>query len=115
MTNGVYTARIYGRWKRRGGSVGHVQAEQGYDPAGCQRSYHAPKDGWGLLYAIQSIVPGIPVILTSGYNQNHVMNGDHKEQSQSFLSKPVQVGRPSRGDCPCAELPKILNLRNLGR
>ncbi|MFA6012326.1 MAG: PAS domain-containing protein [Desulfobacteraceae bacterium] len=47
-------------------------------------------DGWGLLDAIRSIVPGIPVILTSGYNQNHVMNGDHKEQPQSFLSKPYR-------------------------
>ncbi len=48
-------------------------------------------DGWGLLDAIRRIAPDFPVILNSGYHQNHVMTGDHKEQPQCFLHKPYRL------------------------
>ncbi|MHB8829110.1 MAG: hybrid sensor histidine kinase/response regulator [Syntrophales bacterium] len=45
-------------------------------------------DGWKLLEALWQIAPGMPVILTSGYDQTQVMAGDHKKLPQAFLGKP---------------------------
>lgn len=48
-------------------------------------------DGWGTLTALRTIAPHIPVILASGYDEAHVMTGDHPEQPQAFLHKPYQL------------------------
>jgi PAS domain S-box-containing protein len=45
-------------------------------------------DGWATLEALRQLAPGIPVILTSGYDQSHVMAGDHPQLPQAFLRKP---------------------------
>lgn len=45
-------------------------------------------DGWETLTALRQIKPGLPVILASGYDKEHVMAGDHLELPQNFLSKP---------------------------
>ncbi len=45
-------------------------------------------NGWETLAALRQLVPGIPVILASGYNEARVMEGNHPEQPQAFLSKP---------------------------
>ena len=45
-------------------------------------------DGWKFLEALWKIAPGMPVILTSGYDQTQVMGGDHKKLPQAFLGKP---------------------------
>ncbi len=47
-------------------------------------------DGWATLTALRQIVPGIPVILASGYNEEEVMEGDHPELPQAFLGKPYR-------------------------
>ena len=47
-------------------------------------------DGWETLAALRKLAPGIPVILTSGYDQARVMAGDHPEWPQVFLGKPYQ-------------------------
>ena len=47
-------------------------------------------DGWETLAALRKLAPGIPVILASGYDQAHVMAGDHPECPQAFLHKPYQ-------------------------
>jgi len=45
-------------------------------------------DGWETLAALRILVPGIPFVLTSGYDKDHVMAGDHTEWPQVFLKKP---------------------------
>jgi CheY-like chemotaxis protein len=48
-------------------------------------------DGWDTLAALRRLVPGIPVILSSGYGKDHTMADHHPEQPQLFLSKPYQI------------------------
>ena len=45
-------------------------------------------NGWEALTALRKLQPDIPVILASGYDKAHVMEGDHPELPQAFLSKP---------------------------
>jgi CheY-like chemotaxis protein len=45
-------------------------------------------DGWQTLAAMRKLSPGIPVILTSGYDEADVMAADNTEQPQAFLAKP---------------------------
>jgi PAS domain S-box-containing protein len=47
-------------------------------------------DGWETLAALRKLAPGIPVILTSGYDRAQVMAGDHAEWPQAFLGKPYR-------------------------
>ncbi len=48
-------------------------------------------DGWETLTALRQLTPGIPVILASGYSETEVMERDHLELPQAFLSKPYQI------------------------
>jgi CheY-like chemotaxis protein len=48
-------------------------------------------DGWETLAALRKLVPGIPVILASGYSEAQVMAGEHAEMPQAFLSKPYTL------------------------
>lgn len=48
-------------------------------------------NGWEVLTAIRKLAPGVPVILTSGYDLARVMSGDHTELPQAFLSKPYTL------------------------
>jgi PAS domain S-box-containing protein len=52
-------------------------------------------DGWATLTALRLLAPDIPVILSSGYSEAHVMAGDHPELPQAFLSKPCRLGELS--------------------
>jgi CheY-like chemotaxis protein len=45
-------------------------------------------DGWETLAALRRLAPGIPVILSSGYDLKQVMTGNHPELPQVFLEKP---------------------------
>jgi len=47
-------------------------------------------NGWETLTALRQLAPGIPVILSSGYNEADVMAGNHAELPQVFLSKPYE-------------------------
>ena len=47
--------------------------------------------GWATLTALRKLKPGIPVILASGYDKSHVMEGDHPELPQAFLGKPYSL------------------------
>ncbi|MFZ2956783.1 MAG: response regulator [Candidatus Ozemobacteraceae bacterium] len=47
-------------------------------------------NGWETLTALRQLAPGIPVILTSGYSEAQVMEGDHPELPQAFLGKPFR-------------------------
>jgi CheY-like chemotaxis protein len=47
--------------------------------------------GWETLTALRQLAPGLPVILASGYDQAKVMEGDHLELPQAFLSKPFAL------------------------
>jgi two-component system, cell cycle sensor histidine kinase and response regulator CckA len=48
-------------------------------------------NGWETLAALRRLAPAVPVILASGYNEAHVMAGDHPELPQAFLGKPYQI------------------------
>ena len=48
-------------------------------------------NGWETLTAMRKLKPGIPVILASGYDKAHVMEGDHPELPQAFLAKPYNL------------------------
>ena len=48
-------------------------------------------NGWETLTVLRKLVPGIPVILASGYDKAHVMAGDHPELPQVFLGKPYKL------------------------
>ncbi|MBU1566056.1 MAG: PAS domain S-box protein [Proteobacteria bacterium] len=45
-------------------------------------------NGWETLIALRQIVPGIPMILASGYSEEQVMERVHSERPQFFLGKP---------------------------
>ena len=47
-------------------------------------------NGWETLAALRAIRTDIPVILSSGYDEAHVMADNHSEQPQAFLHKPYQ-------------------------
>ena len=48
-------------------------------------------DGWETLAALRSLLPGIPVVLSSGYDEAQVMAGEHPERPQAFLGKPYRL------------------------
>lgn len=48
-------------------------------------------DGWETLSALRQLAPGIAVILSSGYDQDEVMVGDHCEWPEFFLGKPYDL------------------------
>ena len=45
-------------------------------------------NGWETLAALRKIKPDLPVILSSGYDETHAMEGDYRELPQAFLQKP---------------------------
>ena len=47
-------------------------------------------NGWETLHALRKISPQIPVILSSGFLQENVMNEHHTEIPQAFLQKPYE-------------------------
>ena len=47
-------------------------------------------NGWETLKALRALDPDIPVILASGYDEAHVMSGEHPELPQAFLHKPYR-------------------------
>ncbi len=47
-------------------------------------------NGWQTLTALRRLSPGIPVILSSGYDEAQALLGDHPERPQVFLHKPYQ-------------------------
>ncbi len=47
--------------------------------------------GWETLTALRRISPSVPVILTSGYDEAHVMAEENDEQPQAFLAKPYRL------------------------
>ncbi len=50
-------------------------------------------DGWETLTALRSVIPGLPIVLASGYDQSQVMTGEHAEWPQTFLHKPYQLAK----------------------
>jgi CheY-like chemotaxis protein len=48
-------------------------------------------NGWETLAALRSLSPGIPVILSSGYDEDQIMAGEHAELPQAFLGKPYRL------------------------
>ena len=48
-------------------------------------------NGWDTLAALRKLSPTVPVILTSGYDEAHVMAEERDEQPQAFLAKPYSV------------------------
>jgi signal transduction histidine kinase/ActR/RegA family two-component response regulator len=48
-------------------------------------------NGWETLTALRQLMPGIGVILASGYSEAQAMEGDHPERPQVFLHKPYEV------------------------
>ena len=47
--------------------------------------------GWDTLAVLQKLAPGVPVILTSGYDEAHVMADGYDERPQGFLGKPYGI------------------------
>ena len=47
-------------------------------------------NGWEILVALRKLSPGIPMILSSGYDEEQVLINDHPERPQAFLHKPHQ-------------------------
>ncbi len=48
-------------------------------------------NGWETLSALRQLAPQLPVILVSGHEKVHVMQGDHAERPQAFLKKPFEL------------------------
>jgi CheY-like chemotaxis protein len=47
--------------------------------------------GRETLAALRKLSSDIPVILSSGYDEAHVMTGEHAEWPQAFLGKPYRL------------------------
>ena len=52
-------------------------------------------NGWETLTALRKLSPGIAVILSSGYDKEQALAGDHPEWPQAFLGKPYQFNELS--------------------
>ncbi len=50
-------------------------------------------DGWETLSALRRLAPALPIILTSGYDEAHVMASLRDDRPQAFLSKPFTIER----------------------
>ncbi len=48
-------------------------------------------DGWETLATLRSLKPGIPFVLSSGYDKEQAMAGKHAILPQAFLNKPYQL------------------------
>ena len=48
-------------------------------------------NGWETLAALRAISPAIPVVLSSGFEEGYVMEGEHEEKPQAFISKPYNI------------------------
>jgi len=48
-------------------------------------------NGWETLAALRTFRRDLPVILSSGYDEAQVMQGDHSEHPQAFLHKPYRL------------------------
>lgn len=48
-------------------------------------------DGWDTLTALRKMAPDLPVILSSGYDEGSVMDGEHAELPQGFIKKPFDL------------------------
>jgi PAS domain S-box-containing protein len=48
-------------------------------------------NGWEALAAMRKLSPDIPVILSSGYDEAHVMADEHPERPNAFLGKPYRL------------------------
>ena len=66
------------------------------------------RDGWKTLAALLALRPGLPVVLTSGYDEAQAMQGEHAEQPQVFLHKPFQMAELR------SALHAAMNLNNVG-
>ncbi len=53
-------------------------------------------DGWETLAALRRLSPALPIVLTSGYDEAHVMANMQDERPQAFLSKPFNAERLRR-------------------
>jgi len=47
-------------------------------------------NGWETLASLRALKPGLPVILSSGYDEAHILSSDHEEMPQAFLLKPYK-------------------------
>ena len=47
-------------------------------------------DGWEILSSLRKLSPGIPIILSSGFDEAQVMADEHPESPNAFLGKPYQ-------------------------
>ena len=45
-------------------------------------------NGWETLSALRKLSPGIPVVLSSGYNESEINTDDHPDRADAFLHKP---------------------------
>jgi two-component system, cell cycle sensor histidine kinase and response regulator CckA len=48
-------------------------------------------DGWETLAALRGLSSGIPFVLSSGYDKEKLMLGDHTDVPDAFLGKPYQL------------------------
>ena len=48
-------------------------------------------NGWATMAALRELAPGLPIILTSGYDEARVLAGHDAERPQAFLGKPYAV------------------------
>ena len=47
-------------------------------------------NGWETLAVLRKYRSDIPEVLTSGFNESHVMSGTHSDSPHAFLQKPYQ-------------------------
>jgi CheY-like chemotaxis protein len=47
--------------------------------------------GWEVLAELRRQAPTLPVILSSGHDEDHAMEGHQQDKPQAFLSKPYDT------------------------
>ncbi len=68
--------------------------------------------GWETISAIRAIRHDLPVILSSGYDEASVMEGEHAEMPDFFLNKPYDMKK--LGDTVCNAIAKKVPARQKG-
>lgn len=69
-------------------------------------------NGWETMAALRKLSPRLPIVLSSGYNEAHALDGHNEAQPQAFLSKPYEVGTLLNMIGRFLPLPPQIYLRN---
>lgn len=66
-------------------------------------------DGWETIAALRRIQPGVPIVLSSGYDESQIMADGHSERPHVFLQKPYTAATLKAAVAEALEAPPVVD------